>query len=217
MMRILKYLIGVLTPVFLIALFASLLTTTPYLSMSEGLYSAHDEIDFDYEYMNRKLIGYMNYRHDNLEFGADEDSDEPLMSESEIIHMEEVRDIYTIVRIAGGASLVVVVLSGVVLLKKAPALFYQALRDIFYVPLFFIMFVGTWMLIDFGSFFRVFHELLFDNLHWQCGPDDAMCLFVPNTFWFVSGMLILGMLALSIVIIMWVNYRYIRPRIFEEE
>ncbi|GEM_PF-585451 len=221
-MRILKYLVSLFTPVFLIALFASLLTTYPYLALHEGLHAEHDEVDFDYSYFNRNITAYMNYLSDDLEFGAYPGDEEPVMNENEILHMQDVRTVYTGIRVLGLAGALIVAASLTLMARKTPRLLYETLRDIYYVPLFFTLFVGAWMVVDFGSFFHYFHVLLFDlpfddPAPWTCGPDDVMCRFVPGSFWFISGLIVLALLAASIVAIMWVNQRYIKPRILAKE
>ena len=74
-MKILRILISITIPFFLLILFASLLTTKPYLLLSKGLYESHEDIYFDHDYAVDRIIGYLNYRYDNLDFGVDEFDD----------------------------------------------------------------------------------------------------------------------------------------------
>ena len=99
-------------PFFLLIFFASLLTTTPYLQLSKGLYSTHEEIEYDHDYAIERIIGYLNYRYDDLEFGATEDDPTTIMRDIEIRHMVDVKNLYTMLRLAAAGSLV---LGGVLL------------------------------------------------------------------------------------------------------
>lgn len=207
----LKWLIWIAYPLFFIALFASLLTTKPYMNLSENRYASHEKIEFDYQYVSGKLMDYLNYRSDDLHFGAHAGDEEPLLRHdvrtvngetiliSEIEHMKDVRDVYTNVRIAGIIGLIVTVLLSVMFYKKDKKLFYETYRDLFYLPLFFIMFVGGWFLINFNHAFTIFHELFFEG-NWQFSQTDALIMLLPWQFWLVSGLIILSLLGVSISI-----------------
>ena len=51
-MRLLKILLWISFPVFVVALAASLLTTRPYMQLSEGLYDSHEAIEYDHDYVS---------------------------------------------------------------------------------------------------------------------------------------------------------------------
>ncbi len=209
-MKLLKILTWIMLPIFLVTLFASLLTTRPYINFSEGRYATHDgtgttpegeTYTFDHTYVATMLIDYLNYRHDDLHFGAFEDDDEPVMRDIEIRHMEDVRDVYTNIRIAGAISLLGVIASSLILYFKNRRIFYETFRDAFYLPVFFILFVGGWFLIDFSAAFTVFHEIFFDNDDWILRSGDVLIRILPQTFWFVSGSIILILLGISMALV----------------
>ncbi len=223
-MKILKWIIWILYPVFLVALFASLLTTRPYILFSEGQYATHDgegttpqgeTYEFDHTYVSTQLIDYLNYRQDDLYFGAYPEDDEPVMRDIEIRHMEDVRDVYTLVRGAGLFALLGVLIGGAVLYLNNRRAFYETLRDAFYLPMFFILFVGGWFLIDFSAAFTVFHELFFDNDDWILRSGDVLIRILPQMFWLISGMIILALLTGTIIVTSWAGRTLLKRHAIE--
>ena len=212
-MRLAKWLIWITAPIVIIMIGTSLLTSHTYMRISEGRYATHEDLDYDYTFVSRKLIDYLNYRHDDLTFGAHEDDEQPLMSEAEILHMEDVRDVYTLLRIVAGTSFVILSITSIFLYKKDRRMFYEAYRDVFYLPLFFGAFVGGWFLIDFNRAFDVFHRIFFEEGTWRFGGEgeDTLITLVPETFWLVSGLLVIGFLILVIALLMFLNHRFVKP------
>ena len=223
--KTIKYIIWLLYPVFFIALFASLLTTKTYMNISEDRYPSHQDITYDYTYVSGKLIDYLNYRHDDLYFGANASDVEPILRHevnvingeevvvSEIEHMEDVREVYTQIRLAGIISLIIVVGLSILLYKKHPQLLYETYRDIYYFPAFFILFVGGWMIIAFDITFTVFHEIFFDG-NWQFRTDDTLILMLPSMFWLVSGIIILLLLSVTIGFTTFLSKKYLKRHLF---
>ncbi len=212
-MKILKVVVSVAYAVVLIMLFASLLTSNAYMRLSKGLYASHDDIDYDHDYVAGQLIDYLNYRHDDLLFGADANDNTVLMRDIEIRHMVDVRDVYTMLRLIALGCFVFVVGVSVMLYRKNKTAFYDMFKNIFWVPLGFFIFVGTWFLIDFGRIFTWFHLLFFSNDDWILRSDDVLIRLLPSNFWLVSGSIILlgtvVMLALTVIL----NERFIKPQI----
>ena len=93
-MKIYRLLISVFIPFFLLILFASVLTSKPYLLISKGLYDSHDDVFFDHDYAVDRIAGYLNYRYDNLDFGVDESDDTIILRQTEIDHMVDVKNEY---------------------------------------------------------------------------------------------------------------------------
>jgi len=212
-MRLLKLLLFISFPVFVIALAASLLTTKPYMNLSKGLYDSHAEIEYDHDYVSGELMDYLNYKRDDLQFGPDADTQGPVLRDIEIRHMKDVRDVYTGVRIAGAFALLVFVLCGLVLYKKDMRLLYTTFRDIYILPTFVILFLGGWFIIDFSMVFTLFHEVFFTNDDWILTSNDVLIQLLPQMFWMVSGALILVILALFMGLVMWLNQRLIKPKL----
>ncbi len=191
MTRLKRGLVQILTLVFILMFFAQLLTSRWYLQVSEGLYASHADITYDHGYVARELIDYLNYRHDDLTFGATADDPSILMRDIEIRHMEDVKDLYTNLRIV---ALISGLLAAALLAfdyKKDRREFYLTLRTMFVIPLMFTLFIGTWFLIDFARIFTLFHELFFSNDDWILRSNDVLIQLLPSAFWMVSGLLIL--------------------------
>ncbi len=209
-MRVIKILINITIPIFLLMLFASLLTTKPYLMLSKGLYSTHSEITYDHEYAVERIIGYLNYRYDDLEFGIDESDDNIIMRDVEIRHMVDVKNLYTTLRIIAVVCLVVAVSLSYYLHRKNREELYKALKTLPIGPIFFIMFVGGYLIIDFNTAFRVFHELFFTNDDWLLYANDVLILLLPTNFWMVSGIIILGLFSLTLGLLYFLNEKFLK-------
>ncbi len=213
MMRLTHGLMSILWAIFLVMLFANLLTSRPYIQLSKGLYETHDLIEYDHDYVARQLIDYLNYRHDDLHFGADANDDTVLMRDIEIRHMVDVKNLYTSLRIVAILALVIVIGFSVWLFQKDINSFYQMVKNSYQIPLAFAVFVGVWFMIDFNRIFTLFHELFFDNDDWLLRSDDVLILLLPQMFWFVSGALILFGLVMSIGLTIYINQIKIKPKV----
>ena len=207
-MKAIRVIISITIPFFLIILFANLLTTVPYLTLSKGLYSMHDRIEFDHDYAIERIMGYLNYRYDDLIFGSDETDSDVLLRELEISHMADVKDVYTFLRIAAATSLVIGVSLSIFLFKKDIKEFYRTYKYMYVGPALFVSFVGGYILIDFNTAFTVFHKIFFRNDDWILRYDDALIELLPTTFWMVSGIIILVLFALSMGLIFYLNEKF---------
>ncbi len=209
-MRLVKILINITVPLFLLMLFASLLTTKPYLLVSEGLYDSHDDIYYDYDFVVDRIIGYLNYQYDNLEFGSDEFDQYILLSDDAISHMEDVKVLYTSLRILAVISFIVGVSVSIYLYKKDKKEFYFTFRSLPLMVAYLIAFVGAYILIDFNRAFTIFHNILFTTDDWLLDPNDILIILLPNNFWIVSGFIILGLFSISMAIIYYLNSKIIQ-------
>ena len=196
-MKVIRILLNVTIPFFLIILFASILTTKPYLMLSKGLYPSHRLIEFDHDYAIDRVMGYLNYRYDDLEFGSTPEDDSVIMREIEISHMVDVKNLYTMLRIVAVSALVIAVSLFVYLYKKDKGELYKTLKFIYVGPALFVSFVGGYMLIDFNTAFVVFHKIFFTNDDWSLRYDDVLIRMLPTSFWMVSGIVILILFSLA--------------------
>jgi len=206
-MKLIRYVISFTLPFFLLILFASLLTTKPYLMVSKGLYASHENVYFDHDNAVDKIMGYLNYRYDVLQVGMDENDTSQIMRDVEVSHMVDVKNLYTGLRIAALLSLVVAVSLSLYLYKFDRKEFYLTYKNIYIGPIFFIIFVGGYVLIDFNAAFTAFHKLFFTNDDWLLYMDDVLILLLPQNFWMVSGLIILVLFSLSLGLIYFVNER----------
>lgn len=209
-MKAMRIIINITIPFFLVILFASLLTTKQYLLLSKGLYPSHEQIEFDHDYAAERIMGYLNYRYDDLYFGSTRDDSTILLRDIEIRHMEDVLDVYTYLRIGALASLIVGVSLSVILFKLDKKEFYKTYKFMYVGPALFVSFVGGYILIDFETAFTVFHKIFFTNDDWILRWDDALIQLLPTTFWMVSGIIILVLFSLSIALIYYLNEKYVK-------
>ena len=206
-MRKYRIIISILLPFFLLILFASLITTKPYLLISKGLYESHEDVYFDHDYAIDRIAGYLNYRYDNLEFGLDETDDSVIMRDIEISHMVDVKNLYTTLRVSALISLIVVAFLSYLLYKKDSHELYKTFKNIYLGPMFFVIFLGAFFIIDFGAAFTAFHKIFFTNDDWLLYSTDVLIILLPINFWMVSGIIILGLFSLSLGILYFVNER----------
>lgn len=209
MIKISKVLIWITVPFFLLILFASILTTKPYLLLSKGLYESHDDVYYNHNYGIDRIIGYLNYEYDDLEFGVSEYDDTVIMEDIEISHMVDVKVLYTNLRIGAIISLFISGFLILYLYKYNKEELYKALKNIYLGPMFFVVFVGGYIIIDFNKAFVIFHELFFTNDDWRI-PYNVLLPLLPENFWMVSGLIILVLFSATIGLIYYLNERYLK-------
>ena len=206
-MKIIRIIISILIPFFLLIFFASLLTSKPYLLLSKGLYDSHDDVYFDHDYAIDRIAGYLNYRYDNLEFGLDEFDDSVIMRDLEISHMVDVKNLYTGLRVVALCSLGIAISLSFVLYKKDNNELYETYKNIYLGPMFFVIFLGVSFIIDFNGAFTVFHKIFFSNDDWILYSTDVLIILLPLNFWMISGIIILMLFSLTLGIIYFLNER----------
>lgn len=206
-MKAARIIISITLPIFLIMLFASILTTKPYLTMSKGMYESHEDIYYDHDYAIERIMGYLNYQYDDLEFGVDENDDSVIMRDVEISHMKDVKNLYTGLRIVALISLIIAVSLSYLMYQKDRQMLYKTYKTLFIGPLAFVVFVGGAILIDFNATFTAFHKLFFTNDDWLLYSNDVLIMLLPTNFWMVSGLIILVLFSLSITLLYFANER----------
>ena len=212
-MKLIKIVISILLPFFLLIFFASILTTKPYLLISKGLYESHEDVYFDHDYAADRIMGYLNYRYDNLELGINEDDDSVIMRDTEISHMVDVKNLYTMLRVAAIFSLIIGVSLAYILYKKDLEQFYKTFKNMYLGPMFFVLFLGTFFIIDFNGAFTVFHKIFFTNDDWLLYSTDVLIILLPVNFWLVSATIILVLFSLSLGLMYFLNERVIRNKL----
>ncbi len=209
-MKISKVAIWITVPFFLLILFASFLTSKPYLLLSKGIYDSHDNVFFDHDYAVDRIAGYLNYRYDNLEFGVNENDDSVILRDIEISHMVDVKKLYTYLRVAAIISLITAVSLSYMMFKVDKNELYKTYKSIYLGPLLFVLFVGGYLIIDFNAAFTAFHQIFFTNDDWLLYNTDVLIILLPQNFWMVSGIIILSLFSSSIGLLYYLNGRYIK-------
>lgn len=194
-MKIYKAIVTITIPIFILMVFASILTTKQYLFISKGMYKEHSEITFDHDFAADRIMGYLNYQYDELQYKFEDDSD--AFRETEIDHMVDVKNLYTNLRITAAISLVIGISISVIIYKKSKKEFYETYKAMYLWPMFFVLFVGGYVLVDFGAAFTVFHQLFFTNDDWILYSTDTLIQLLPQNFWMVSGLMILVLFSLT--------------------
>ncbi len=207
-MKIARIIIWITVPFFLLILFASFLTSKPYLLLSKGLYDSHEDVYFDHDYAVDQIAGYLNYRYDNLEFGINEFDDSVIMRDIEISHMVDVKNLYTYLRIAAVSSLIIAVSLSYMMYRVDKKELYKTYKTIYLGPLLFVVFVGGYLIIDFNAAFTAFHPMFFTNDDWLLYNTDVLIILLPQNFWMVSGLIILTLFSGTIALIYFINERY---------
>lgn len=207
MRKLLRFSVQLLMMIFLLMLFAQVLTSRTYMNVSQGRYATHSQITYDHSYVAHQLIDYLNYRHDDLTFGANALDDSVLMRDIEIRHMVDVKNLYTLLRVVALGSGLIAFGYLFYLYKKDKQELTETLKTMFLIPLFFTVFLGGWMLIDFNRVFTRFHELFFTNDDWILRADDVLIRLLPTPFWLTSALIILALLVLSQAIFYVIGYK----------
>lgn len=213
-MRFIRIVINITIPFFLVIFFASILTTKPYLMLSKGMYESHDRVFFDHDYAIDHLIGYLNYRYDNLEFGLNAEDDSIILRDTEIRHMVDVKNLYTYLRVTALAFFFIGGGLSYYLYKKDKSELYRTYKMMPFVPLMLIVFIGGYLVIDFDTAFTAFHKLFFTNDDWLLYYDDVLIILLPQNFWMVSGMIILVLFTIALGTLYVLNEKIIKKRIF---
>ena len=209
-MKAIKIAIIFTLPFFLLILFASVLTTKPYLQFSKGKYENHSYIEYDHDYAIDRIIGYLNYQYDDLLFGSDENDTEILMELEDIVHMKDVKDVYTMLRLMALGALIIAVSLSFYLYKKDKKELYKTFKYIYVGPALFVIFVGGYILIDFDAAFTAFHGIFFPQGGWTLPYDSVLIRLLPTAFWMVSGIIILVLFSLTMGLIYMLNEKFLK-------
>ncbi len=212
-MKLMKVVINITIPFFLLIFFASMLTTTPYLLLSKGHYASHENVYFDHDYAVDRIIGYLNYRYDNLEFGLNETDNSVIMRDIEISHMVDVKNLYTTLRVAALISLIIGITLSFIIYKRDKRELYNTYKRMYLGPMMFVIFLGVSFMINFNGAFTVFHKLFFTNDDWLLYSTDVLILLLPLNFWMVSGIIILVLFSLSLGLIHFLNEKLFKKKV----
>ena len=156
------------------------------------------------EPITEKLIFYLKGGENSLLM--------PHFNEREILHMEDVRDLFDLARMIKYIGVFVIVLGTFYFWKKkellslAKTIFYGLFSNHILLSL-----LGVLAYKDFNKYFTYFHELFFTNDLWLLDPStDLMIQMLPEEFF--SGMAINIMITflVSITLLQLVSYLYMR-------
>ncbi|MDB8789592.1 TIGR01906 family membrane protein [Romboutsia sp. 1001216sp1] len=159
-----------------------------------------EDIKLNYDY----LIEYITSKKEN-------DFEMPTLTSSKEgkIHFEEVREIYQNVNKIFNVCLIISVL-GIVYNIRNKNIRFLNLTSILLIIM--PVALAIPIVIDFDSSFVVFHKLLFDNDYWIFDPIlDPVIKILPAEFFMNSGLMILGLILASSIIIQGI-YRLLKRK-----
>lgn len=154
--------------------------------------------------ITEKLIEYLK--------GGENDLLKPHFNEREILHMEDVRDLFDLARIIKYIGLFIIILGVFYFYKNKEILFMVKtfLYGLFSNHILLII-IGFLAYQDFNKYFTYFHHIFFTNDLWLLDPTtDLMIQMLPEEFF--SGMAINIMITFLVylAILQIVSYLYIR-------
>ena len=114
--------------------------------------------------------------------------DREVFTDEEKIHMEDVRTLNLNSKIVMYVSIGIFIISVIkLLINKCPFnIFYKANMNVLKIFVLFIVMLGTWIVIDFNSFWNFFHHIFFaGNDLWILDlTKDILIMIVPPEFFF---------------------------------
>ena len=192
-----SFFITLLLPILFILIAVETLCTTEYVMFSKGKYAEHELITFDYDHVADRIMGYLNYKYDEMELEYPDYLVE--VKELEERHMKDVLNIFTAIRIVGVISYILVTLNLFFLVRNNKKKIFESLKWLFIWPTALILFVGIFAVIDFDLLFTLFHKLFFNNDDWLFPMESMIIQVVPLNFWLMCVVIILSFLALMLV------------------
>ena len=110
--------------------------------------------------------------------------DLPLYNQKELLHLADVRIITDLFRILVIASLIVVLITGIMLFYREGAVtLIRQMRNGGIIALLFTGILVIWAVLDFDSLFYLFHILSFSNDLWLLDPTrDYLIMMFPQAF-----------------------------------
>ncbi len=206
-------LIKIFLPLACFLIVVNLLVTNTYLQFSKDKYESHESISFDYDYVSERIIGYLNYKYDDLNINTSLESEQPAFTETEITHMKDVKNLFSYFRIATLGMIIVVLGNFIFLALQDKKYIFLALKKIWITPVVVIAFFGIMALVSFDKLFTQFHKMFFTNDDWQLGSNDTLIKMLPQNFWLNSMLIILLGGTLLIASLMLFNRYYIKRKL----
>lgn len=169
------------------------------------------------------LLDYLRDERDDLDVVVTLDSGakEQMFNEREIMHMVDVKDLYSGAMLVKWICLGILVLGTALMLwrfdlKMALTHLFRGYRVSLIVFGVLILALGAFVIIDFNRFWNLFHQVFFRNDLWILNPEtDRMILMVPSYFFNSLVQRIVGTSLISMVlaaVLLWFAKRSAGPR-----
>ena len=204
-MRLAKVVFNISVSIILILLSLQIISTKPYMMIHEDLHKSHDYITWDYEYAVSQTMRYLNGFEDDLEFPSFEGGSDVLMTERGLLHMEDVKVLYTNGKIIIATAIVLASVAGIYLWDRKEV--FKTLRWVWVFPAVSVGIVTISMLINFNWTFRQFHLLLFSNDLWMLSALDPLIIMLPYQFFFSTAITIVVLIVLFHALTVFISHK----------
>jgi integral membrane protein (TIGR01906 family) len=198
---------------FFIANFATAIQLVAFdRGFFESFYQSNqtaEKLDMSFDDLMRAtdhLLAYITGEKDDLELTVNVNNQPVMMyNQREIDHMVDVRDLFATLVVVQIISYLVFLLSilGSYLMnrEKLKTVLFESSKLAVYVFGGAIGLITLFALVDFNWFWRVFHEVLFDNDLWLLNPlTDRMIVMVPLAFFKRLVAFVIGTWLLSVLL-----------------
>jgi integral membrane protein (TIGR01906 family) len=211
--QILKSLIILLIPIFIIGGAVQLLATDSYLSFEYGKASFPPD-PFGYTQQLRFILASTNIHYVRAHLPDDELSkqflnDVPVYSSREVSHMADVQAVFQSVVRAWQAALILLMLLGLVLWRNGgKAALVSAIQLGGLLTSALLLSIALLALFAWQFWFNTFHLLFFETGSWLFNYSDTLIRLFPVEFWFdatlaISVLSLVGGLLLALVSWRW--------------
>lgn len=204
-MKIPKIIFNISVSIVLILLSMQIISTKSYMMIHDGLHDSHERITWDYEYAVTQTMRYLNGFEDSLEFPSFEGGDDVVMTQRGLLHMEDVKVLYTNGKIIMAVAIVLGAVSGIYLWDRKQV--FETLKKVWIFPTVFVGTITISMLINFSWTFRQFHLLLFTNDLWLLSPLDPLIIMLPYGFFFSTAITIAVLIVLFHALTVYISYK----------
>lgn len=161
--------------------------------------------------ITEKLILYLK--------GGENDLLRPHFNEIEILHMEDVRDLFDLARMIKYIGIAIIIL-GVYYFYKNKEILYMA-KTFLYGLLsnhILLLIIGFLAYRDFNKYFTYFHHIFFTNDLWILDPStDLMIQMLPEEFFSGMAINIMVTFLVYLAILQVISYLYIRKDKMQNE
>jgi integral membrane protein (TIGR01906 family) len=151
------------------------------------------------------MISYFNGQSNTPQVKVKKNGKEALLyNNKELVHLEDVRKITDIFRVAQVISVILLIITGLLLFFKGSiSQLITGLRNGAIISLGFTGVLVAWALVDFDSLFYLFHILSFNNDLWILDPSkDYLIMMFPQGFFNDAAMFIVGSIILESILLL---------------
>lgn len=156
-----------------------------------------------------EMFAYLDDKQDSLNehtFLIDGNEDY-FYNEREVLHMEDVKDLFSIVKTIKNITFFVSLVSLLLYKQFDYKILFTAFKQVLFLILCFVAAVGIYAFVDFTSFWISFHEVLFTNDLWLLDPRTCLLIrIMPESLFNDLVMPLVSTLALFFTVLGTVLY-----------